>query len=125
MSKREIKSKGRLSLRESFSYLSNSKYLICIAIIVIAYNLVINLVEVVWKDKLMHLYPSPGDYNTYINNLTSIQGVVATISALFMAKCISRFGWTRTALVTPLTILITSIGFFGFWFLQDNFRTPS
>lgn len=120
LTKREIKSKGRLSLRESFSYLSNSKYLICIAIIVVAYNLVINLVEVVWKDQLRLLYPSPGDYNTYVNNLTTIQGIVSTISALFMAKFISRFGWTRTALVTPLTMLITSGGFFCFLFFQDN-----
>ncbi len=120
LSKREIKSKGRLSLRESFSYLSNSKYLICIAILVIAYNLVINLVEVVWKDQLRDLYPSPGDYNTYVNNLTTIQGIVSTISALFMAKFISRFGWTRTALVTPVTMLITSAGFFCFLFFQNN-----
>ncbi len=120
LSKREIKSKGRLSLRESFSYLSNSKYLICIAILVVAYNLVINLVEVVWKDQLRHLYPTPGDYNTYVNNLTSIQGIVSTISALFMAKFISRFGWTRTALVTPLTMLVTSAGFFCCLFFQDH-----
>lgn len=118
--KREIKKKGRLSLRESFSYLSNSKYLICIAILVIAYNLVINLVEVVWKNQLNHLFPSPGDYNTYINNLTSIQGVVSTISAIFMAKFIGRFGWTRTALVTPITMLVTSAGFFCFMFFQDK-----
>ena len=119
LSKREIKSKDRF-LRESFSYLSNSKYLICIAILVVAYNLVINLVEVVWKDQLRHLYPSPGDYNAYVNNLTSIQGIVSTISALFMAKFIARFGWTRTALVTPVTMLITSAGFFCFMFFQDN-----
>jgi ATP:ADP antiporter, AAA family len=120
LTKREIKKKGRLSLRESFAYLSNSKYLICIAILVVAYNLVINLVEVVWKDQLRHLYPSPNDYNTYVNNLTSIQGVVSTISALFMAKFIGRFGWTSTALVTPLTMLITSAGFFGFMLFQGN-----
>lgn len=120
LSKKELKKKGRLSLRESFSYLSNSKYLICIAILVVAYNLVINLVEIVWKDQLRHLYPTPGDYNMYINNLTSIQGVVSTISALFMAKFISRFGWTRTSLVTPITMAVTSIGFFGFLFFQDS-----
>lgn len=119
-SKRELKKKGRLSLRESFSYLSNSKYLICIAALVVSYNLVINLVEIVWKDQLRHLYPAPGDYNTYINNLTSIQGVVSTISALFMAKFISRFGWTSTSLVTPITMAITSAGFFGFLFYQDS-----
>ena len=72
--KKLAKAKGKLSFRESFSYLSNSKYLICIAVIVVAYNLVINLVEVVWKDQLRQLYPNPADFNTYMNNLDNNHG---------------------------------------------------
>lgn len=119
--KKEMKSKGKLSLRESIAFLSNSKYLICIAVLVVAYNLVINLGEVLWKDQLGRLYPKPGDFNSYVNNLTSIQGIVSTLSAFFMAKCIGKFGWTRTALVTPITILVTSMGFFLFIIFQDGF----
>ena len=118
--KREAKAKGKLSFRESFSFLSNSKYLVCIAIIVVAYNLVINLVEVVWKDQLRRLYPDPTDFNTYMNNLTSIMGILSTVTALFMAKIISRFGWTKTALITPIIMLITCAGFFSFYFFRDH-----
>lgn len=118
--KKIFKQKKRLSLRESFVYLSKSKYIGCIAILVVAYNLVINLAEVVWNDCLGALYPSPTDYSAYINNLTSIQGVVSTVSALFMASIIGRFGWTRTALVPPITMLITSAGFFLFLIFQGN-----
>lgn len=117
--------KRKLTLRESFIYLSNSKYLICIAVLVVSYNLVINLVEVVWKDQLSFLYPSPSDYNNYINNLTSLMGVVSTITALFMAKLIERFGWTKIALVTPVTLLITSLGFFSAFFFRDSLMTAS
>lgn len=117
--KRELKGKKRLSLRESFQYLSKSKYIGCIAILVVAYNLVINIVEVVWNDRLSTLYPSPVEYSTYINNLTACMGVVSTISALFMARIIGKFGWTRTALVTPIIMLVTSTGFFLFLFFQD------
>ncbi|MEI8125549.1 MAG: Npt1/Npt2 family nucleotide transporter, partial [Parachlamydiaceae bacterium] len=116
--KRVTKAKGKLSFRESFSYLSNSKYLLCIATLVVAYNLVINLVEVVWKDQLRLLYPNPSEFNTYMNNLTSIMGILSTITALFMAKIISRFGWTKTALITPIIMLITCVGFFSFLFLR-------
>lgn len=119
--KRDTKAKGRLSIRESFSYLSNSKYLICIAILVISYNLVINLVEVVWKDQLRRLYPDPNDFNNYMNNLTSAIGIVSTVTAIFMAKIIGKFGWTRTALITPVTMLITCGGFFSFIFFRENF----
>ncbi|MBA3816198.1 MAG: NTP/NDP exchange transporter [Parachlamydiaceae bacterium] len=118
--KREIKAKGILSFRESFSYLSNSRYLIYIAIIVVAYNLVINLVEVVWKDQLRQLYPNPGDFNTYMNNLTSAIGVIALVSALFMSKIIDKLGWTWTALITPIIMLITCAGFFSFILFSDS-----
>lgn len=121
--KRELKAKGKQSFRESFKYLSNSKYLICIAILVVAYNLVINLVEVVWKDQLRLLYPNPSEFNTYMNNLTSMMGVVSTITAIFMAKIINRFGWTKTALITPIIMLVTCAGFFSFYFLKDQLAT--
>lgn len=118
--KRVTKAKGKLSFRESFSVLSKSKYLICIAILVVSYNLVINLVEVVWKDQLRRLYPDPSDFNTYMNNLTSCIGIVSTITAIFMAKIIGKFGWTKTAMITPVIMLITCAGFFAFLFFRET-----
>ena len=118
--KRVTKAKGKLSFRESFSYLSNSNYLICIAILVISYNLVINLVEVVWKDQLRLMCPDPTEFNTYLNNLTSCVGIISAILAIFMAKIISRFGWTNTALITPAIMLVTCVGFFSFLLFQDK-----
>lgn len=116
----QVSAKKKLSLRESFSYLSNSKYLWYIAILVMGYNLVINMVEVIWKDQLRILYPTPKDYVTYTNNLTSLMAIFSTLSALFLARVIARFGWTRTAMATPLIMLVTSLGFFIFFFLQDH-----
>lgn len=117
--KKEMKAKNKLSVRESFAFLSNSKYLTCIAVVVVAYNLVINMSEVLWKDRLANLYPSPSDYNVFMNNLTSVIGLCATITALFMAKIIERFGWTKTALITPVMMAVTCAGFFSFLFFQD------
>lgn len=119
-SKQTLKEKGRLSVKESFAYLSNSKYLICIAVLVIAYNFVIHMSEVVWKDQLARLYPSPLDYNMYMNNLTTSIGICATIMALFLAKIIDRLGWTKTALITPIMMTVTCAGFFSFLFFQEN-----
>lgn len=123
-SKRELKLKRRLSIRESFSYLSNSKYLLCIAALVVCYNLVINLVEIVWKDQLQQLYPSPVDYSRYMNYMTSSASIIATLSSLFMSQFISRFGWTRTALVTPVIMLVTSAGFFAFMLFRYDLANP-
>ena len=118
--KRVAKEKGKLSFRESFTYLSNSKYLICIAAVVISYNLVINLVEIVWKDQLRNLYPNPADFNNYTNNLTTMIGIVSTLTALCMAKIISRYGWTKTAMITPIVMLITGVGFFSFLLFKES-----
>jgi AAA family ATP:ADP antiporter len=122
--KKEMKAKGRLSMRESFSYLSNSKYLICIAVLVVSYNLVINLVEIVWKDQLRQLYSSPLEYNRYMNSMTSAVGVIATLTSLFMSQLIARFGWTRTALITPVIMLVTSCGFFAFMLFREDLSEP-
>lgn len=118
-SKLEYKAKRKLSVRESFSFLSDSKYLVCIAVIVVSYNLVINLVEVVWKDQLRNLYPSPGDYNTYMNNVSTIIGVLSTLVAFSMSRLLASFGWTKVALITPVVMLLTSAGFFTFVCFSD------
>ncbi|MFI0435623.1 MAG: NTP/NDP exchange transporter [Parachlamydiaceae bacterium] len=125
LSKKEmLAGKKKLSMRESFSYLSNSKYLICIAVLVVCYNLVINLIEIVWKDQLSQLYPSPIEYNRYMNYVTSAVGIIATLTSLFMSHLISRFGWTRTALITPVSMLLTSIGFFAFMLFRHDLAGP-
>lgn len=117
---KDLSKKKKLSVRESFTHLSNSKYLLCIAVLVVSYNLVMNLVEVVWKDQLRSLYSTPSDYNQYMNNLTSLVGLIATCFSFFMAKIIGRIGWTWTAMITPMIMLVTSIGFFTFLFFHDS-----
>lgn len=121
---REILPKKKLSIRESFSYLSNSNYLICIAILVICYNLVINLVEIVWKDQLRQLHPSTVEFSRYMNYMTAFVGIIATITSLFMSPMIARFGWTRTALITPVIMLVTGTGFFVFMLFRHDLADP-
>lgn len=111
--------KSKLSMRDSFKYLLSSRYMLCIAIIVISYNLIINLVEVIWKDQMHELYPAPSDYTHYMSQVTSMIGWVATMTALFISgNAIRKCGWTFTAMLTPAILLITSIGFFGFFFAK-------
>ncbi len=112
--------KGKLSLKDSFAHLLKSPYLLYIAIIVIGYNITINLCEVLWKDQIRILYPSPSDYNLYTNQVSTWVGVIATISALFVSgNAIRRCGWTFTALITPFVLLITSVLFFGLLFSRS------
>jgi AAA family ATP:ADP antiporter len=118
--KPEPKNKKSLSFKESMQVVSNSKYLVCIATIVVSYNLVINLVEVVWKDQLRHLYPSPSDYNTFMNNVMTVTAFLSSVMALLIPKILTRFGWTTCAGITPVVMLITSTGFFFFLFFNQS-----
>jgi AAA family ATP:ADP antiporter len=104
----------KFSLRESFQEVQKSRHLRYLAIIVIAYFFVINTVEVIWKEQLRLLFSSPSDFNHYMNTLTTWIGVVSTLLGVCVAFLISRFGWTKTALLTPVVSLVTSLAFFIF-----------
>jgi AAA family ATP:ADP antiporter len=113
--------KQKLSLRKTFHYLANSKYLIYIAVIVITYNISLNMVEVVWKDQIKNLFPNPSDYLGYMGHVNTSIGILSTIVGLFITgTVIRRCGWTISALVTPLMLLVTSILFFSFLLFKDT-----
>ncbi len=115
------KPKIKMSLRKNFSYLAKSKYLICIAIIVLTYNISMNMIEIVWKDQIKQLYPDPTRYNVYMGQVLTWMGVISTFVALFIAgNLIRRNGWTFTALVTPTIVLITGVLFFSFILFKDT-----
>lgn len=118
------KKKEKSSLRQSWAYIKGSPYLCYIAVMVVGYNLVINLAEVIFKDRLRALYPDTEQFLYCMNQLTIAQGVVSTLLALSIAFLLARIGWSKTALITPISMLITSIGFFGFLFLPDSLSLP-
>jgi AAA family ATP:ADP antiporter len=115
------KPKVKLSLRENIRYLLSSRYILYIVAIIVSYNVIINLVEVLWKHEVKELYPEPQAFNIYMNQVTTWIGVIATLASLFFSgNALRLLGWTTTAMITPLILFITSIGFFGFFFLKDS-----
>ncbi len=106
------KRKSKLSLRDCFVQLAHSKYLLCIALLVVGYNLGINIIEVVWKDQVYTLYPTKELFNAYIGNVTSIHGLLAIVLTGLIPVMIQKLGWTTTALITPIAMLVTGFAFF-------------
>jgi AAA family ATP:ADP antiporter len=104
----------KLSLKECFTYLTKSRYMSYITILVVAYNIVYNLSDVLWTEQIRERYADISDFNAYINEIASITGLFATLSALLLSgNVIRHYGWTATAMITPLLWLVTSIGFLG------------
>ena len=114
----------KASLRESVGYLWQVPALKFIAILVIAYGVAINLIEVTWKSYLGLQYPNPSDYQDYMVNFSFATGLVTVFLMLFVSSNVIRsFGWTIAALVTPVVLLVTGAGFFGFILGQKALAT--
>lgn len=118
--KRVKKEKPKMSLKESFAYLARSKYILCLAVLVIGYGIAINLVEVTWKGQLKLRYPDPNQYQTFMGYFSTITGTATILMMLFVGgNVIRRFGWKTGALITPVVLLITGVGFFSFVIFRD------
>lgn len=117
---RSKKEKPKMSLKESFLFLSRSKYILCLAILVIGYGVAINLVEVTWKGQLKLQYPNPNDYQAFMGYFSLVTGIATILMMLFVGgNVIRRFGWRTGALITPVVLLITGVGFFSFVIFRD------
>ena len=104
-----------MTLKEAFRFLARSRYLLCIAVTVICYGIALNLIEVTWKTHLGLLRPNPQDYQDYMANFSLATGITTIVMMLLVANnVIRRFGWTVAALVTPVVLLVTGVGFFSF-----------
>jgi AAA family ATP:ADP antiporter len=107
--------KIKMSMRKNFAYLTKSKYLLCIAMIVLTYNIAMNLIEIVWKNQIKLVYPDPSMYNAYMGGVLTATGIIATIVSVFVTtNIIQRFSWTFNALIPPVVTLATGALFFLF-----------
>ncbi|MDJ0651948.1 MAG: Npt1/Npt2 family nucleotide transporter [Simkaniaceae bacterium] len=113
--------KINMGMRKNFAYLSKSKYLLCIAVLVIGFNLAMNMVEIIWKDQIRIAYPNPNDFNTYMGKVLRATGFLSAFIAFFISgNMIRKMDWTFSALITPVALLVTGAFFFGVLLLHDH-----
>jgi AAA family ATP:ADP antiporter len=116
------KEKPKMSLGESFKFLAGSKYIRCLALIVLSYGIAIQLVEVTWKDQIkLMVQGNTNEYSAFMGNFSTLTGAVTLIMMLFVGGNVIRFfGWTKAALITPIVLLVTGVGFFSFIIFKDS-----
>jgi len=106
-------------LKEAFRTLMKSRYLLYITTLVLAYGIAINLIEVTWKNQLGLRFPEPGAYQDYMAGFSMATGCATVFLMFFVSSnVIRKFGWTVAALITPVVLLATGMGFFGFVLFQ-------
>jgi AAA family ATP:ADP antiporter len=108
------KKKAKLPLKESFKVIFSSKYLGLIVLLVLCYGVSINLVEGPWKSKIRELHPTQEGYLRFMAGLQQWMGIVSTAVFIIRSNILRLFSWFTAAIITPIMILVTGIGFFVF-----------
>lgn len=110
-----------LSLRKSIIHLLHSRYLLFLLVLVIAYNLVFNLVDVMWGQKVKDYFGQDWVQMTgFMGQVTTMKGIISSLLVFVAHIIIRKFGWKKAALITPLSILVSSIFFFSLVFFHDS-----
>ncbi|KAF6002099.1 hypothetical protein CCYA_CCYA11G3199 [Cyanidiococcus yangmingshanensis] len=110
---KKAKTKTKLGLAESAKFLAASPYIRNLALLVIAYGMSINIVEVSWKSKLREQYPDPNAYSAFMGWFSTCTGSFTIIMMLASRIIFRRFGWGVAAMITPVTLGITGMLFFA------------
>lgn len=106
--------KKKPGLKESFKMIANSKHLTLIAILVLAYGITINFVEVQWKNQLkIYFAGNKQGFNAFMNQYSQWTGVsVVLFSWLAGSGILKKLSWFTSAVITPLIILLFGSFFF-------------
>lgn len=118
--KKAKKSATKMGVMESFAYLAKSKYILSIAVLVIAYGICINLVEVTWKGQIKLQYPNPNEYSAFMGKFSFLTGATTIIMLFVGGYIIRKKGWGVAAMITPIVLLVTGGGFFAFVIFRDT-----
>ncbi len=110
------KKKKKPGLVESCKIIFSSPELGLIAMLIMAYGVTINLVEVQWKEQLKFYFAGDrGGYNGFMGQYSLWTGVFTIVFSLFIGSNILRVvSWFKAAVITPIFILIGGSLFFCF-----------
>merc|ERR1711904_313220 len=106
------KKKAKMSVGDSLKFLLGKRYVRDLATLVVAYGICINLVEVTWKSKLKAQFPNPNDYSAFMGDFSAATGTVTFIMMLASRFIFKKYGWGVAALITPVVLAATGVGFF-------------
>jgi AAA family ATP:ADP antiporter len=108
-------SKTNISFKESLRYIASSKPILLITSLLLSYNIVINLIEGVWKKSIEVFYANNANQIHYfmsnVNLWISIFSIVAAVACIFMVR---YFKWRTSALITPIFTFVSGAIFFLF-----------
>ena len=115
------KKKEKPSLTESIKLIFRSPELGLIAVLIMAYGVTINLVEMQWKNQLgTYFAGDKGAYNAFMGNYSTVTGIFTILFGwLVGSNVLRRVSWMTAASITPIMIGIGGVIFFSFIFARE------
>ncbi len=105
--------RSKISLYECLVLLKKSRYLIYMGIIILSYNIIWNLTEVIWFYRANLIYNDSKLLYAYMNKVTIITGFIAVIfGGLIFSYILRKNSWKYSALITPIVWVVTGILFY-------------
>lgn len=105
--------KQKMSLKDSFNMVAGSRYIRLIAVLLLTYGVAINLAEGPWKAKAAQLYPTEHEYLAFVGGYLSYTGLFTILFVILGSNIVRFLGWYAAAIITPIMVLVTGMGFFG------------
>ncbi len=123
ISEKTKKSKVKMGFVDSIKQVSKSPYVGCIAILVLSYGILINVIEVTWKSQLRILFSDLKSYYNFMSTYTLWTGIISMLLVFISKSIIRTRGWLTCAIVTPIVVGVTGIVFFGYMLFQNQFSS--
>jgi len=106
--------KPKMGMIESFRFLLSSRYLGCLAVMVISYGLSMEFTEIIWKAMIKKAYPDKNQYMNFMGNYSAYVGYSTILMLIIGGKIIKHLGWEVGALMTPVAMAALALPFFGY-----------
>ncbi len=111
------------SLIESFKSIIKSPELALIAILIVAYGVAMNLIEVQWKEQLKIFFAGDkGGYNGFLGMYSMATGTYGLIFMIVGIYILRKCSWFTAAVIAPVVVLVGGSLFFTFIVSKDLFQ---
>lgn len=106
------KRESKISLSDSLRFITSSRYLGLVTLLVLGYGIMYNFLEITWKSLLKRQYSDPIDYQRYMGNFSSLVGGTTFFVIMIGSNIIKLLGWKVGAVSTPVVMSLLAIPFF-------------
>ncbi len=113
--------KESYSIWQSLLLVLRSRYLFSLLILSISYNAIFTLFDTLWSQSVKDYFASDQiSIVRFLANVQILKGVLSTLLAFSVPVIIKYAGWKKTALVTPIFLLLSAISLFPLFYFKDH-----